>query len=337
MQRHTKHRLLWLATLLVALTTLSLTGCKQHQPDTMDRDEKLLLLDAKIKQHPKDASLYYERARVELDLQQVNNAIDDLKQAIELDDKKVDYYTTLGDAYFRNGKVEDSYRALNKALDLDDDNLEALSKMGEILFYSKDYDRAMETLNKVTAHDPDNRTAFMLKGFMYKEQGDTTNAVHYFRRVIDLYPDFEPAYEELGVMYAQQKNPLGAEYLNTAIQLEPDNLNALYALAMLYQDLELADKANEIYVKMLEIDPQNQYAWNNRGWMELVLYEDYDAAIDFFTKAIDANNQYVEAYYNRALAYELKGDKTNATIGYKTALQLDPDYEPAQQRLADLQ
>lgn len=319
--------------LCLLATLCGFAGCHQ-QEEEMNRDEKLLLLDAKIKKAPKDASLYYERGLVLLELEQVNDAILDLKKATDLDDSKPEYFTALGDAHFMNGDVGNSYSALQKALKLDANNLEALLKMGEISFYSKDYDRALETLSKVTSIDKNNRTAFFMKGFIYKEKGDTVNAVQLFRHVIELYPDYVPAYEELGMIYTNAHNILGVEYLSTAIELDPKNVNALYALAMFYQDMEDPDKANDLYVKILEIDPQHKYAWHNRGWIAMVMNGDYDAAIGFFTQAIDADNQYVEAHTNRGYAYELKGDQANAQACYKAALQIDPNYGPAKDGLS---
>ncbi len=321
--------------IIALLAGMMFGSCRDKRNfDELNNDEKLELLDAKIRQHPKDAALYYERGKVLIALEQVNDAIRDFLKAVELDDDEVEYYTALGDAYFRNGKVESSYNTLNKALELDDNNLDALSKMGEILFYSKDYDRAMETLSKVTAIDPNNRTAFMMKGFMYKEQGDTANAVHYFHKVIDLYPEFAPAYEELGVLYAQHHNVLGVEYLTTTLELEPNNINALYAMGMLYQELEEADKASEYFTKILEIDPHYAEAWFNRGYMELLLYQDFDNAVEFFGKAVECNSLYIEAHYNRGVAFEQKGDKTNAAICFHSALDIDPNYQPALDGLA---
>lgn len=325
---------LFLLGLLIAST--SLYSCK-NKADEMDRNERLLLLDAKIKQNPNDASLYYERGKVLLELEKVNDAISDLTKAVNLDNSKVEYFTALGDAYYMNGNIGESYAALQKALTLDSKNIEALLKMGEISFISKDYDRAMETLSKVTEIEADNIKAYQIKGFIYKETGDTANAIFYFLKIVDLHPDYVPAYEELGMIYAQHKDPLAIEYFNTAIQLQPDNINALYGMAMLYQDLENADKANEYYTRILELDPMNRYAWFNRGYMEMVLYEDYDAAIEFFTKAIDCDNQYYEAHYNRGYSYELKGDRSNARICYQTTLQIAPDYQPAKEALARVQ
>ncbi|MBP5547891.1 MAG: tetratricopeptide repeat protein [Bacteroidales bacterium] len=313
---------------LIAMGTI-MVACNNNSVDNMPREEALKELDAKIDKDKNNADLHYQRGMLLITLgkekslsQYFKDAIVDLKKAIEIDNTKSEYYTALGDAHFSLGNVGDSYTALQEALRIDPENFEACLKMGEIAFYSKDYDRAMENLSKVTAQDKNNQTALFMKGFIYKETGDTTNAVGYFRRIIELYPDYEPAYEELGMLYAQHRNKLGLEYLTTALSLKPDNINVLYGLAILYQDAEDAEKANEYYVKILEIDPQNKYAWFNRGWMEMVLYEDYNAAVDFFSKAIDSDPNYAEAYHNRGLAYELMGDKTNASANYDQANKL---------------
>lgn len=316
----------------LCLASISFTACKGNS-EKMERDEKLTILDAKIKKNPNDAELYYQRGQILLELQKVNEAIVDFLHATELDDKKPAYFTALGNAYFMNGDVANSYEALQNALSLDPKNLEALNKLAEISYLSKDYERAMETLNKVTEQDKNNQIAFFMKGSIYKETGDTAKAVQYFRRVIELYPDNSRAYEELGLIYAAEKNILAEEYLTTAVRLDSTNVNTLYNLAMLYQDLEEAEKAINIYVRILEIDPQNKWAWHNRGYIEMVLFEDYDSAIEFFTKAIDADSQFLEAHFNRGIAYETKGDRNNARLCFQAALSINPEYAPAKEAL----
>ena len=317
-----------LLSLFTVILSVCISACSHNSPNA-DREEALATLDAKIKKHPDNAALLFERGKLLIAIgkekQQSNyfkEAITDLDHAVNIDNSKPEYYTALADAHFSLGNVSQSYSALQNALKLDENNFEASLKMGEIAFYSRDYDRAMESLNKVTAQDNNNQTALFMKGFIYKETGDTANAVFYFRKLIDLYPDYEPAYEELGMLYAQHRNKLGLEYLSTALSLDPKNINVLYGLAMMYQDVEDPEKAEEYYVKILEIDPTNKYAWHNRGWMEMVLYQDFNNAIDFFNKAIESDPQYAEAYYNLGCAYELSGNKSKAQEAYDKASSL---------------
>ncbi len=310
------------------LAVLSISSCS-HNTDNLDRNESLRVLDAKIKRDSNNADLYYQRSLILIDMGKdssrssyFKDAIADLQRATHIDNTKPDYFTALADAHFSLGNVGNSYTALQKALAIDPDNFEAHLKMGEIAFYSKDYDRAIESLNHVTEKDRNNQTALFMKGFIYKENGDTTSAVYYFRRLIDLYPDYEPAYEELGFLFSQHRNKLGIEYLTTALSLQPDNINILYALAQTYQEAEDAETASNYYVRILEIDSTYKYAWFNRGRMEMELYEDYINATEFFSKAIQCDPQFAEAYHNLGLTYELMGDNTKAEGYYAQARQL---------------
>jgi serine/threonine protein kinase len=54
--------------------------------------------------------------------------------------------------------------------------------------------------------------------------------------------------------------------------------------------------------------------------------EDYDGAIENFTKAIKLNPNYSEAYNNRGIAYTSKGDFERAVSDYNIAIELDPEF-----------
>ncbi len=321
-----------ITTLLILLLPVlfSLVGCgnRANTPD-MPNEEALKILDIQIHRHPKDDKLYFDRAKIYMEMGRINDAIADLTRAVALNDKKPQYHMLLGDAYLANGSIEQSYASLQRALELDPENQEATLKLGEIAYYSHNYDRAMECLSSVTAKDPQNRTALFMKAFIYKETGDTTNAVNLLRKVCDLYPNYEPAFEELGVLYSTHHDPLAVEYLNTAIRIEPNNTNALYALAMYYQELNQMDKAEEIYKQILDINANHKDAWHNRGYIELFTYGDYPEAIEHFTRAIQCDSTFAEAWVNRGCAYELTGDKTHALEDFHTALDLDHTFQPA--------
>ena len=246
-----KHRIFILILLPLLMATV---GCRNDSPaNDMTNEEILNVLDLKIHKHPKDDNLYYDRAKIYMKLDRYNDAIADLSRAVSLNDKETKYHMLLGDAYFANGDVEHSYKSLQRVLELEPESTEAYLKLGEIAYYSRDYDRAMDNLSKVTAKDPQNRTALFMKGFIYKETGDTSNAVQLLRKVCDLHPDYGPAFEELGMLYATRHDPLAIEYLNTALRIDPKNTNALYGLAMYYQDLNKPEQAEEIYKQILDI------------------------------------------------------------------------------------
>ena len=294
----------YLLALLIALLPI---GCRHHVSDTegLTDGEKLEALDFQIEKHPKDAAALYERSQVLFNLGRTKEAVADIERAVELQPDNLTYRLQEADLHFASGNVEKSYRDLTAAEELAPQSIDVQLKMGEVTFYSRDYDRSMRCLNQVIEQDPDNQTALFMKGFIFKEKGDTASAVHLLSRVCDLYPDYEPAFEELGILYSSRNNPLAVEYLGTALQLQPSNTNAIYALAMYHQANANMDIAEELYRRMLDINPQSADALHNLGYIELTHYHDYQRAAEYFDRALQADPDHEAAAENRKLAYEL--------------------------------
>lgn len=297
-------RILMTAALIAAIAS----GCSQPQElnDSMPDSVKLEALDINIERNPDDHELLAARARVLLNLGRVNEAAADIDKALRLAPETVEYLLLKADICFRNGDVKGSYNALEQAEALNPESQEVQLKLGEITYYNHDYDRAMAHLTKVTEKDANNRTALFMKGFIYKEKGDTANAVQLFRRVCDKFPDYAPAFEELGVLFATQDNPMAIEYLNTALQLEPSNTNAMYALALFYQNRQEMENAEVLYHQILDLNPASADAWHNLGFIEMTYYTDFQKAVEYFDKALEANPDHPQALANRQLALEAK-------------------------------
>ncbi len=292
--------------IILIVAVMIVVACKgNNEGGELSDSQKLELLDIRLEKTPNDASLLAERARVLLNLGRAKDAVYDANRAVSLKPEKVEYRLLQADACFANGNADDSYKALTEAERIEPDNMEVQLKMGEITFYSRDYERSLHCLTKVTEKEPDNRTALFMKGFIYKEKGDTAGAVVLLRKVCDLYPEYEPAFEELGVLYAARQNPMAVEYLTTALTLEPNNTNAMYALAMYYQERQEMDEAEEMYRRMLDVNSNSADAWHNLGYIELTFYHDYDRAITYFDSALASDPGHEATIINRQLAEEM--------------------------------
>lgn len=293
--------------LLIALLALLFTGCKQSSSDfdSLTDSEKLEVLDLRLEHHPKDAKALADRSTVLFNLGRSKEALADINKAVELEPNKVDYRLQQADLCFASGDVENSYKALTEAEKLSPESIEVQLKMGEVTFYSRDYDRSLKCLSKVTEREPDNRTALFMKGFIYKEMGDTASAVTLLRKVCDLHPDYAPAFEELGILYSAHHDPLAVEYLSTALRLEPNNTNVLYALAMFSQESGDMEQAESLYRQLLTLNPASADAWHNLGYIELTHYHDYSRALSYFDSALLADPTHSASITNRQLAKEV--------------------------------
>lgn len=326
-----------LTTLLIALMAVAM-ACNRQAPNTTDptTEELVEILSVKIHKHPKDAELYYSRAKLLMELQRTNDAIKDLIIATDIDSKEEKYQMLLGDAYFANGDVEHSYQTFQRIIEQNDNNTEAYLKLGEIAYYSRDYERAMTSLSKVTERDKSNRTALFMKAFIYKEIDDTAKAVTLLQKVCDLYPDYAPAFEELGLLYANRHNALALEYLATANRIEPTNTNVLYGIGMFYQETGNYNKAEETYKQLLDINPNHIDAWHNRGYLQLYTFQNTDLAIEYFGRALQIDNRDLAALTNRGCAYEAKGMHDLAKADFQAAVKIDPNFTPANEGLKRL-
>ncbi len=90
--------------------------------------------------------------------------------------------------------------------------------------------------------------------------------------------------------------------------------------------LQIADKHQEAtgaYTKAIELNPNFVEAYNNRGAAYGDL-RDYRQAIENYDKAIELNPNCVEAYNNRGFAYDNLGDQRQAIRDFNKAIELDP-------------
>ena len=110
-----------------------------------------------------------------------------------------------------------------------------------------------------------------------------------------------------------------------AIELDPYFAKAYFNRGLVYRKKEEYEKAIQDYTKAIELDTEYAYAYNNRGYV----YDeigDYDKAIVDYNRAIKLDPNYIYAYNNRGLAYYSKKNYQQAIADYNRAIELDPNY-----------
>ena len=91
-------------------------------------------------------------------------------------------------------------------------------------------------------------------------------------------------------------------------------------------------EAQELYVKILKIDPKYINAHNNLG----LLFDntgDYQKAIDCFEKVIEINPNNAGAYNNLGNIFKSLGEKQKAKDCYKKAIEIEPNFAMAHNNL----
>lgn len=330
--------------LLLSVFLLSFFSCRNsaerdaaYSGDTSAAGKAIAELTQKIKEDSSDAELFFQRSRLFFAKRDMQNAFTDASAAVMIDSTKPEYFLALADYSFAVNKTYNSKIALEKCLTLQPDHKEANMKLAELYFFVKEYGKSVYYLNEVLKKEITNPKAYFMKGMNYKEMGDTAKAISGFQTATEQNPEYYDAFMQLGILTEKQGNALAAGYYSTAIKLNPSSEEALYGRGLYYQNHNEVDKAINDYTSILQLNPQNSLAHYNIGYINMVMLNKPGEAAEHFTHAIESDSAYVNAWYNRGIAYEMLGRKTDAILDFRRAMELQPTFEKAQQALDRLQ
>lgn len=334
--------LLLLLTLFVVLTSCENSANSKNSGSGVDEvggsvtqvDSLLAAINKRIAANPKDFNNYLERARYYGDKQKYALAYEDIARALEVDSTKGDIYLLKGGLLFEQNKIKDAYNAYQQCLSFESTHTDCLLRKAEIDIVLGNYNLARDHINDVLKQNEYNAEAYYIRGRMYVAMRDTNLAASSYKTAIEVNPDYYNAYIEVGLLYANQKSDLAKEYYNSAIELRPKSIEALYNKAMYLQETGFRQpkryrEAFACYDSILKIDSRFTSAYFNKGFIYLEYMQKYDSAAYQFSNAIGAFPKYYQAYYNRGLCYESLNNRRDAEADYRSALSIEPTYTEA--------
>lgn len=307
-------------------------GSGKEKTDTQSQDSlqsPLEILNKKIEENPKVDSLYQQRAELLLSMGETEKALSDVRQALQLNPEKTAYQILLGDVYLAMGNIESCKKSLMTAFDKDPGNPEPSLKLAELNLFLEDYEKVFLYSNNALELDKYNAKAYFIKGYAQLEQKDTAKAIVNLQKATQNDAEYFEAFSMLGHIFDIKGDPIAGNYLKTAVNIRPTSAEARYNYGIWLQNHEMIKDALIQYDALLIIDPQNKNAWYNIGYINLVYLQNFNTAVDKFTKAIECDPTYAEAWYNRGLAYEEMKQFQNARENYAEALKLKHNYENA--------
>jgi len=292
-------------------------------------DEKIKFITNEIKIDRLNPALFQKRAILHLENKNLNGALNDISVAIRIDSSIASQYFTLSDIYTAKKDFVLAIEEMKTGISLDPKNVDALLKIADMLYQLKDFKESIIYLKRLTAIDKFNTEAFFLHGMILKEVGDTAKAVTSFQTVVENNPEHYKAYLQLGLLYYSILDPIALDYLENAIELNPNSLIAKYTKAMYYQKTNNFEMAINTYYEIIDLDIYFTKAHYNLGH---ILYEDkgdYEISIEHFSNAIKCDSTYFRAYYMRGLCYEQLKIYNKAKADFLSTLNHKTNYELA--------
>ncbi|MFH0998546.1 MAG: tetratricopeptide repeat protein [Pseudomonadota bacterium] len=173
---------------------------------------------------------------------------------------------------------------------------------------------------------PRNHHVFYGIGLYHALQGNDDEALGYFDLATDIFPYFIEAYFNKGLIYKNKqdiKRMLNA--YQTVIKIGDPQGEAVKQAREILQGLEqsLRESDNitlETYLKGMEMFDRAFEVMNDKKW---------EQAIRLFQQCIGYHPRHPQSYGNMGICYGQLGQKALALRAFDTALELDPQYEPA--------
>jgi tetratricopeptide (TPR) repeat protein len=220
---------------------------------------------------------------------------------------------------------------------LDPGNVEALGNAGVLEFFAGQYANAAQDLRAALKVQPSLTRLQALLGMSEKRLGETEaarkNLDAAFTQVTEEKLRVQVGLELIEADYALRDLPKAAETVNVLRQLEPDNVDILYAAHRIYSDLR-----DEVLLQFAMIAPESARAHQVIAH-ELARQGNTDGAIKSYEQALKTNPQLADVHFELAEMLNTKSSqeaKAEAEKEYKAALTANPFDEKSDRRLGDL-
>jgi tetratricopeptide (TPR) repeat protein len=163
--------------------------------------------------------------------------------------------------------------------------------------------------------------------------GENEQALNAALSALDVDPHYATALAVLGEIYTDEGNVAKAEdYLKQAQAIDPKNVTMLRNWAYLYQRRQQYDEAIKAYDAALAVAPVRFDLFLEKGLLYRVSLADYKNANAAYDRAVRLYKSPVTLdYYGEGLYNS--DDPLQAVRVLREAIQMDPNYGPAQAHL----
>lgn len=224
-------------------------------------------LDAAIRSDPKDSGAYKDRGGVYNRLGDHTRALRDLDEAIRLDPGNSKAYQNRAAAYNSLGQYERALRDCDQALRLDPKNAGALNNRGLALSALGRYERARADLTESIRIEPHQVPAYHNRGGANARLGLLDEAAADYEEVLRRAPGFAPA--EAGLrqvrdLVGRRTGPVRDDL--AVLQDEPAEARRGFEQGNAHRASGDWPGAISGYTRALEADPKFADAYAFRGW-----------------------------------------------------------------------
>ncbi|WP_289023798.1 tetratricopeptide repeat protein [Desulfobacter postgatei] len=284
---------------------------------------------------PDNAEGYYRMGILEK-LQNNNiEALEYFSKAMELDLARTDAFANLISIYVSDGILDTAVKKcityIDKTKNLPGPNATARAILGRIYRAKGQTENAENSYKAAIKINPDLIVAYRELADLYTNQNRIDDAIAQYEALIKVKPDSAAAYTFIGSLYERQnKTDLAQTQYETALGINNRFVPALNNLAFfLAQRGEKLEKALELAQKAKALAGTSPAVADTLGWVYLQKNL-IDSAISEFKTSISQEPDNPLFHYHLGVAYNKKWDYINAKKSLQKALELQPNFDGAE-------
>jgi tetratricopeptide (TPR) repeat protein len=265
----------------------------------------------------------------------VNKAIDHYRQALKLDPSASFIFEELTDLYIQTGHIRDAVTEAQDLLKRSPDNLDARRMLGRVYTrmigdaqqgkINEDMlKQAIDQYKQITGRDAKDMESWLSLGRLYRVAQDSVEAEKAYKHAMDIDPNNEDALTGLAMVYSDVGDVKKAiEMLRVVTERDPSP-RTLEALAQAYDQTRDYKKAAEVLKKAIELVPDNG-RFKRQLAQNLLLSEQYDEALKLYTEIAGEDPKDPQSQLRISEIYRQKHDFEKARAALDKARELDSE------------
>ncbi|OGB98981.1 hypothetical protein A2V82_04310 [candidate division KSB1 bacterium RBG_16_48_16] len=286
-------------------------------------------------------------------------------KAIELYESLMDNDTTyvgsrieIANLLLQKGDTLEAIQRCESLLQTHGDDWRVPVTLGRYYFLSENNEKAADHLDRAVQLREDIPGLWLLRGVNFLRMDSLDSALDNFQNSLKTFPDDPELNYYLGMILSRKKKYVEAiKYLSKTLEKEPDNTQALLAVAAAYDEIHQYDRSEKIYDRLYQATPDsplilNNYAYHlsvrgirltealemsekalqaepdnaayldTMGWIYFQI-GDYSRAVHFVSKSLDSRSNSPEVLEHLGDIHSKMGDKVLAEEYWRKALEFD--------------
>jgi len=320
------------------LLTLGVLNWRKGDFEKADEQlQEALQIATKIQDNWFEAECFNAVALIKSSTEQIDEAIDAYKQAIQLAPDQIFVWNNLGNLCAKVGRSDEAMIAFRKALEGNPRDPIAWNGLANLHFKLGYADDAIAAYRKSLQYTPTFAQPWCGLGDVYASIGRTDEALKCYHKAIELNKQYLAPWIRLGVLFSKQERYRDAvKAYQKALDLDNKNGHVWNELGMSYLKSESHDEAASAFLKAIELDRGNGWAYSNLAYAYMQQGK-HKEGVSLLLRSIDLMESDADkaVSWNRlASLYRSLNDYDNAMAAYQMADQLTggsaaPNAQPA--------